>query len=276
MDKPFQWSFRNHVESVLSKQGCNGGACHGARAGQKGFRLTLFGFDVDADYTYLTRQAVGRRIVPTDPGRSLILTKPTGLLPHKGGVQARSRVAGISRAGRMDCQRRARAAGRRSADRAAGSAAEVFTAGGRSQTQQLVVLAHFSDGHVEDATRWAKYTSANARWRASMSAAWSRSPAPAKAAIKVWYLNHNAMAYLTVPYPNKRPAASVYRSAERRNFIDDQVLAKLAGARACRPRRGATTRRSSAGPISTRSARCRPPTKRGRFWPMPPPTSATG
>jgi len=34
-----------------------------ARAGQKGFRLTLFGFDVDADYTYLTRQAVGRRIV---------------------------------------------------------------------------------------------------------------------------------------------------------------------------------------------------------------------
>ena len=69
------------------KQGCNAGACHGARAGQKGFRLTLFGFDVDADYTYLTRQAVGRRIVPTDPGRSLILTKPTGLLPHKGGVR---------------------------------------------------------------------------------------------------------------------------------------------------------------------------------------------
>ena len=86
-DKPFQWSFRNHVESVRSKQGCNGGACHGAGAGQKGFRLTLFGFDVDADYTYLTRQAVGRRIVPSDPGRSLILTKPTGLLPHKGGVK---------------------------------------------------------------------------------------------------------------------------------------------------------------------------------------------
>ena len=90
MDKSFAWSFRNHVESVLSKQGCNAGSCHGARAGQKGFRLTLFGFDVDADYTYLTRQAVGRRIVPTDPGRSLILTKPTGLLPHKGGVRLES------------------------------------------------------------------------------------------------------------------------------------------------------------------------------------------
>ncbi|MFO0883786.1 MAG: hypothetical protein U0894_06285 [Pirellulales bacterium] len=59
--KPFEWNFRNHVESVLSKQGCNGGACHGARAGRKGFRLTLFGFDVDADYSYLTRQALGVR-----------------------------------------------------------------------------------------------------------------------------------------------------------------------------------------------------------------------
>ena len=47
----FRWSFRNHVESVLSKAGCNGGACHGARAGQNGFRLTLFGFDLAADYS---------------------------------------------------------------------------------------------------------------------------------------------------------------------------------------------------------------------------------
>src|SRR5688572_16272182 len=36
VDQPFQWSFRNHVESVLSKQGCNGGAWLGARARQKG------------------------------------------------------------------------------------------------------------------------------------------------------------------------------------------------------------------------------------------------
>ena len=69
-DEPFAWSFRNHVESVLSKQGCNAGSCHGARAGQKGFRLTLFGFDVDADYSYLTRQAVGRRIVPSGKSTS--------------------------------------------------------------------------------------------------------------------------------------------------------------------------------------------------------------
>src|SRR4030095_14017819 len=160
MDESFQWCFRNHVESVLSKQGCNAGSCHGARAGQKGFRLTLFGFDVDADYTYLTRQAVGRRIVPTDPGRSLILTKPTGLLPHKGGIRLE--------AGSLEYRVLAEwiAAG------VAGPQAhdpqivkvEVLPEYSKqtlNAMQQLIVLAHFSDGHVEDATRWAKFTSVN-------------------------------------------------------------------------------------------------------------------
>ena len=41
-DEP--WSFRNHVEPVLTKQGCNAGACHGAAAGKNGFRLTLRGY----------------------------------------------------------------------------------------------------------------------------------------------------------------------------------------------------------------------------------------
>src|SRR6478735_1673174 len=160
MDKPFQWSFRNHVESVLSKQGCNAGSCHGARAGQKGFRLTLFGFDVDADYTYLTRQAVGRRIVPTDPGRSLILTKPTGLLPHKGGV----RLEPGSLEYRVIAEWIASGVPGPKTDDPQIVNLEVFPKHSRQtpkSAQQLVVLAHFSDGHVEDATRWAKYTSVN-------------------------------------------------------------------------------------------------------------------
>ena len=50
MDKPFEWSFRNHVEPVLAKAGCNSGACHGALAGKKGFKLSLRGYDPDGDY----------------------------------------------------------------------------------------------------------------------------------------------------------------------------------------------------------------------------------
>lgn len=229
MEKPFAWSFRNHVESVLSKQGCNGGACHGARAGQKGFRLTLFGFDVDADYTYLTRQAVGRRIVPTDPGRSLILTKPTGLLPHKGGV----RLEPGSLEYRVLAEWIASGVPGPKDDDPQIQRLEVLPQYSRQAvkgTQQLVVLTHFSDGHVEDATRWAKYTSVNSavasvdeRGKATINGA-------GEGAVKVWYLNHNSMAYLTVPYANAVLAETIAK-APRRNFIDDLVLEKLAALR---------------------------------------------
>lgn len=225
MEKPFAWSFRNHVESVLSKQGCNAGSCHGARAGQKGFRLTLFGFDVDADYTYLTRQAVGRRIVPSDPGRSLILTKPTGLLPHKGGV----RLEPGSLEYRVLAEWIASGVPGPKADDPQIERLEVLPKYSRQAvkaTQQLVVLAHFSDGHVEDATRWAKYTSVNSATAGVDERGLATITGPGEAAIKVWYLNHNAMAYMTVPYGNAT-APDVFAAAPRRNFIDELTLEKL-------------------------------------------------
>ncbi len=83
--QPFAWSFRNHVTPVLTKMGCNQGACHGALAGKNGFKLTLRGYDPDADYDTLTRQAVGRRISLADPASSLLLKKATFGLPHGGG-----------------------------------------------------------------------------------------------------------------------------------------------------------------------------------------------
>ncbi len=48
--RPMSWEFRNHVESVLSRKGCNMGACHGALAGKGGFRLSLRGYDPDTDF----------------------------------------------------------------------------------------------------------------------------------------------------------------------------------------------------------------------------------
>ena len=76
IDETPKWSFRNHVIPVLTKTGCNMGACHGAAAGKNGFKLTLRGYDPEADYKVLTREADGRRIDPQDPGRSLVLLKP--------------------------------------------------------------------------------------------------------------------------------------------------------------------------------------------------------
>ncbi len=75
-DEP--WSFRNHVMPVLTRAGCNSGACHGAAAGKNGLRLTLRGYGPEVDYDVLTRQALGRRINKTSPAESLFLLKPTG------------------------------------------------------------------------------------------------------------------------------------------------------------------------------------------------------
>jgi hypothetical protein len=78
-------SFRNEIQPILAKTGCSLGACHGAAAGQGGFRLSLRGYDDEGDWLSLTRGAFGRRITPADPARSLMLLKPTGAVTHKGG-----------------------------------------------------------------------------------------------------------------------------------------------------------------------------------------------
>ena len=43
------------VQPLLTRFGCNAGACHGKSRGQNGFALSLLGFDSDFDYSALTR-----------------------------------------------------------------------------------------------------------------------------------------------------------------------------------------------------------------------------
>src|SRR5579872_5071398 len=78
-------SFRNQVQPILARYGCSAGACHGAAAGQGGFKLSLRGYDNEGDYLTVTKSAQGRRINLDDPARSLILLKATKTIPHKGG-----------------------------------------------------------------------------------------------------------------------------------------------------------------------------------------------
>src|SRR5262245_18845355 len=54
-------SFRNEIMAVLSKAGCNQGACHGNQNGKNGFKLSLRGEDAAFDFKSLTRDTFGRR-----------------------------------------------------------------------------------------------------------------------------------------------------------------------------------------------------------------------
>ncbi|HUR53340.1 MAG TPA: hypothetical protein VMZ71_04380, partial [Gemmataceae bacterium] len=78
-------SFLNEVVPLLTKAGCNQGACHGKGAGQNGFRLSLRGFAPDQDHRWITREFDGRRIDPSNPADSLLLRKATAQTPHEGG-----------------------------------------------------------------------------------------------------------------------------------------------------------------------------------------------
>src|SRR4030095_11826303 len=82
-------SFRHEVMAVLSKSGCNMGACHGYSLGKNGFKLSLRGSDPELDFTAITKEQFGRRLNLQTPEASLLLAKPRGDAPHEGGVRFR-------------------------------------------------------------------------------------------------------------------------------------------------------------------------------------------
>jgi hypothetical protein len=224
-DLPTAWSFRNHVEPVLARAGCNSGACHGALAGKKGFRLTLRGFDPQADYNFITRQARARRIVLEDPGRSLLLTKPSGAIPHRGGLRftvdsleyqvLSDWIAAGAPAPQADDPRMVRL--------------EIFPRTAvlkPGDRQQLIVRAHFSDGRVEDVTRWSRYSSTNESVAAADTAGLVRVIGHGEGAISASYLSANVVATISSAFVGNSPA-DVFAAAPRRNFIDELVLGKL-------------------------------------------------
>ena len=222
---PVTWSFRNQVLPVMTKVGCNSGACHGAAAGKNGFKLTLRGYDPELDYVTLTRQALARRTVRLEPARSLILLKPTLTIQHGGGqrfpvgspeyqVMAGWIAAGMPPPLESDPRIQDLEVLPRQVSLPAGS------------EQQILVRARFSDGHVEDVTRWAKYTSGDDSVANVDPYGHVKMRGYGEAAVTVWYLSRVAFARLSVPFPAVVDP-DVFRRAPRHNYIDDLVLKKL-------------------------------------------------
>jgi hypothetical protein len=150
--------FANDIVPILSRYGCNSGGCHGRASGQNGFKLSLFGFDPAFDYNALVKEARGRRIFPAAPDASLILMKATARMPHGGG----KRLDPDSEA--YHTLRRWIVQGAPLGDARAPTLKHLSIVPEqrvleRGAEQQLVVLAHYSDGSIRDVTRQAQYQS---------------------------------------------------------------------------------------------------------------------
>ncbi len=221
---PSQWSFRNDVVPLMTKVGCNQGACHGALAGKNGFKLTLRGYDPSADYDSLTRISVGRRVSLADPDASLMLLKPTFAVPHGGG----KRFAKDSLEYRILREWIAAGAPPPTDKDPEVASLEAFPASAvlaPDAEQQIVVRARYSDGHTADVTHWVKFASTNEGVATVDDNGRVKMTGAGEAAITLYYASRVIFSRLTVPFPNSvNPTA--YDPFPRRNFIDDLALAK--------------------------------------------------
>ncbi len=224
-DAPTAWTFRNHVLPVLSKSGCNSGACHGALAGKGGFKLSLRGYDPASDYHAITKQARGRRVELADPGSSLLLTKPSGAVPHKGGI--RFDVDSVDY--KIISEWLTAGAPGPSDQDPVVERLEITPATAVLDTvksQQMQVKAVYSNGQMEDVTRWVKYTSANETVATVDDQGKVSIIGHGEGAITGWFSSRIVVARVTSPFPNPL-TPETFAKAERRNFIDDLVLAQL-------------------------------------------------
>jgi hypothetical protein len=153
------FGFLEHVMPILSKAGCNMGACHASQYGKGGFKLSVFGFDPDLDYSQITRDSFRRRVSFLNPEESLLLLKPTLGMPHEGGRRLDKGTPDY------EILRRWVASGspRPTSDAKAGvTSLSVFPSrrvGVPGFNQQLRVTAKYVDGRERDVTAWAKFDS---------------------------------------------------------------------------------------------------------------------
>ena len=218
-----QVSFINDVVPVLTKAGCNTGACHAkAVTGQNGFQLSLFGFQPDEDYEHLTKEARGRRLSLASPEKSLLLLKASADVPHGGGLRLKSDSQGYELV-------------RRWIEQGAGYTREAelqivafevqpqqSTAAMGSQ-KQLKALAHYSDASIRDVTSLAVYESNDkARVIVDEQGVVTISDIPGRAAIMVRYQAHVAVSNFAIPLSE---AAIVV--PQPKTFVDRFVFENL-------------------------------------------------
>lgn len=221
-----QATFERDIQPLLTRYGCNAGACHGKARGQNGFALSLLGFDPDTDYAAIVEEARGRRLFAADPEFSLLLRKASGEVPHGGGRKMPKDspeyntvlswiVAGTPRTPK-DAPTLARIT--------VSPTERLMTFGAE---QQLAVTAHYSDGSTVDVTKLAAFQSNESGYVAvDERGRLKAGPVAGEAAITARFMDKFAVCSVLIPLPGAVDP-SVYDRLPKQNFIDGHVWSKL-------------------------------------------------
>ncbi len=215
--------FRTRVLPILTKAGCNAGACHGAATGQGGFKLSLLGYDPEEDFARITREFSGRRIDSNFPEESLFLRKPTQQIDHEGGRRIRRNspeyqlLVDWIRAG------------------APYGPPDLYVSGiqvtpadslraATNEIVQLKVIAQLSDGTSEDVTSLALYT-ANDEALAEVSKTGELTTrGKGVTSVMIRYSGQVTAARIAVPFAQNEIQTANFPS---QNFIDDYIRTEL-------------------------------------------------
>lgn len=149
-------NFSQDLLSIFTQKSCNSPSCHGAIAGQNGFKLSLFGYDPEADYQMIVKAKDGQRVNLPDPEQSLILLKPSASIPHGGGQvlptdshEYRTLLTWLKQGAKYN------------ADGPRVTRLEIFPKErilvGVGSTQSWSVVGHLSDGTTRDMSREVRY-----------------------------------------------------------------------------------------------------------------------
>jgi hypothetical protein len=217
-------SFSREIVPVLTKAGCNQGACHGAQHGKGGFKLSLRGFDPAFDQNQIVQSAEGRRVVLSDPERSILLLKPTLTMEHGGGERFAVHSAEYELLKRW-LEDGAPAPGPRDATVTRleeWPSRRIMEAG---EQQQILVRAIWSDGRAEDATATAQYDSLNDAVATVTAAGLVTARERGETYIMIRFGGQATVVQVVFPYV----APSPYPDLPRFNFIDDKLIAKWKG-----------------------------------------------
>lgn len=151
-------NFARDIIPIVSKTGCNQGACHASQYGKGEFKLSLFGYAPEQDHPQFVRNWHQRRVSFVSPASSLILKKATLQVSHGGGQ--RFKVGSFEYDQMLDWLA-AGASGPTKADpqvvgMSVSPEQHVYSAG---DSQQLRVVATYDDGATRDVTHLAIFDS---------------------------------------------------------------------------------------------------------------------
>lgn len=217
-------SFQYGALVALSKQGCNSGACHGSPSGKGGFRLSLRAYDPELDIYTLAREDLQRRVNLLDPQASLVLAKPTMAVAHGGGLKLTADdpayrllhdwIAEGCRVDPVESPRCVRV----------GVYPPERTLHYPATTQQVIALAHFSDGSIRDISDIAIYSSSDEAVAAVDVRGRIQAKDRGEAAILVRYLDQLETCRMTFL---RDVEGFAWNNPPENNFVDRHVFAKL-------------------------------------------------